>query len=85
MFALMFLTMALYFVPSMFGRPLNATLDGFIQTDKRELAAMPEPGLWTDRGVSAAGVDWTRNDWDGALARAAEKKRPALFDFTGVG
>jgi thiol:disulfide interchange protein DsbD len=30
-------------------------------------------------------IEWPKNDWDGALARAAEKKRPALFDFTGVG
>jgi thiol:disulfide interchange protein DsbD len=28
---------------------------------------------------------WPKNDWDGALARAVAKKRPALFDFTGVG
>jgi thiol:disulfide interchange protein DsbD len=82
MFALLFLTMAFYFVPGIFGRPLNATLDGFIQTDENELAAFGAPA----KGAAPASeIAWTLNDWDGALARAAEKKRPALFDFTGVG
>lgn len=81
-FATAFLALALWFVPAMFGRPMNPTLDSFIFTQPGELERR------VNAGASAAAVDeivWPRNDWDGALARAAEKKRPALFDFTGVG
>jgi len=75
MFALVFLTLGVYFVPGVFGQPLNPTLDGFIQTSESDLRF----------AAGSAREEWKLNDWDGALARAAEKKRPALFDFTGVG
>jgi thiol:disulfide interchange protein DsbD len=82
-FATAFLTLALWFLPAMFGRPLNPTLDAFLLTQPGELVAQANgtPG----QTAAVEEVRWPRNDWDGALARAAEKKRPALFDFTGVG
>jgi thiol:disulfide interchange protein DsbD len=76
LFALVFLSSGLYLVPGIFRFPLNPTLDGFIQTEKSDLIAFVGP---------VKEDEWKLNDWDGALARAAEKKRPALFDFTGVG
>jgi thiol:disulfide interchange protein DsbD len=91
LFAIVFVTIALYFVPGLFGVPLNAQLEGFIQSTESDFAAaMP----WAGKGGGSATtstteakpeIAWTLNDWDGSLARAAEKKRPALFDFTGVG
>src|SRR5439155_24069185 len=67
MFALMFLTIALYLVPGVLGRPLTATLDGFIQTDESELVAMAGPGS-AGGGKSEAAIAWGLNDWDGAPA-----------------
>ncbi len=81
LFAVMFLTFGLYLVPGVFGQPLNATIDGFIQTEEKDLRATASAG----GARTSTEIPWTLNDWDGALARAAEKKRPALFDFTGVG
>jgi thiol:disulfide interchange protein DsbD len=83
LFAILFLTLALYFVPGMFGRPLNAQLEGFIQSEEKDFAGATTGSRGA--GESKSEIAWTLNDWDGALARAAEKKRPALFDFTGVG
>lgn len=78
LFALTFVTIALYLLPGIFGRPLTPAIDGFLQTEKSD--------IWAgSSGQSTAEAPWPRNDWDGALARVAEKKRPALFDFTGVG
>jgi thiol:disulfide interchange protein DsbD len=104
LFALLFLAIAFYLVPGMFGRPLAPTIDGFLQRDLGGVASLPisdwrptlplpggrpagEPGLDDHNAPppKSAHIEWPRNDWDGALARAAEKKRPALFDFTGVG
>jgi thiol:disulfide interchange protein DsbD len=92
LFAIVFVTLALYFVPGLFGRPLNAQLEGFIQSEAKDFSGATP---WNGRNGDAAGTDgspgqhvemtWPRDDWDGALARAAEKSRPALFDFTGVG
>lgn len=81
LFALMFLSIAFYLVPGTFGRPLGSAIDGFLQTEKSDLWV----GGGGGGGQTAEEAPWPRNDWDGALARAAEKKRPALFDFTGVG
>jgi cytochrome c biogenesis protein CcdA len=82
-FATAFLVMALWFMPAMFGRPLNPTLDAFLLTQPRELIGQGNGSQGQTAAVEE--IEWPRNDWDGALARAAEKKRPALFDFTGVG
>jgi thiol:disulfide interchange protein DsbD len=80
-FAVAFLMSAVYMLPGVFGRPLAPWLDGFLQTDEAELVA-EGPAKGSSHGAETA---WVRNDWDGSLARAAEKRRPALFDFTGVG
>lgn len=80
LFALLFLAIAFYLIPGTFGRPLHPDINGFLQRDLGAVALAPG-------GMQAepAHIAWPRNDWDGALKRAAEKKRPALFDFTGVG
>ena len=82
LFALMFLAVAAYLVPGTFGRPLSPALDGFLQTDEADLWVASAPG---QAAGPAEEIAWGLNDWDGALARAAEKDRPVLFDFTGVG
>ncbi len=78
MFALGFLTFSLYLVPGLFGKELASWLEGFIQTQRRELAAAT---IGKGEGHE---IPWVRDDWDGALARAAAP-RPVLFDFTGFG
>jgi thiol:disulfide interchange protein DsbD len=87
--ALLFATTGLYLMPGVFGRPLASYLDGFLLTEPSELwrpeSGAVDPGGGGARTETASHAEWPRNDWDGALARAAEKRRPVLFDFTGVG
>jgi thiol:disulfide interchange protein len=83
LFAVTFLTFAAFLVPGVFGRPSADWIDNFLQVRPSEIT-------WTSGapdGSTGGAVDdaWPQNDWDGALTRAAEKRRPALFDFTGVG
>ncbi len=83
LFALGFLASAVYLVPGVFGRPLATQLDAFLQTQTHELATGAGGG--GPGGEAAAEIAWVRDDWDGSVTRAAEKRRPVLFDFTGVG
>jgi thiol:disulfide interchange protein DsbD len=69
----------LYLLPGVFRQPLANWIEAFLQTNREtELAAAG------DGHGGAAHIEWTRNDWDGALLRAAQT-RPLLMDFTGVG
>ncbi len=96
LFAVLFLSMAFYMLPGTFGRPVNAVLDAFILTPHEELWLPEEAGGRGGGGGGGAAHDgsitasnnhgeWPKNDWDGALARAAARGVPVLFDFTGVG
>lgn len=96
MFGWVFLALALWLLPGVFNRPVNNVVDAFLNTEPHELWT-PELAAGAGRGAAnggsnggggaqhAEGIEWPRNDWDGALARAADKRRPVLFDFTGVG
>ncbi len=84
-FGMMFLSFAVFLVPPVFGKPLPSMVEGFIQGTPEERGPLFRP-----RGAGGASEDsghiaWVKNDWDGSIARGAEKKRPVLFDFTGVG
>ena len=86
LFAIMFLSFAVYFLPGVFGRPLAPQLDAFIQTTSEELAS--GGGTWKGDGggePSHAEIAWIKNDWDGSLARGRDRGSPVLFDFTGFG
>ena len=86
LFALMFLSLGIYFVPGVFGKPLAPTLDGFLQTTPEELSWGGGGGGGGAGGETAhAELPWVKNDWDGTLGRARERGVPALFDFTGFG
>ncbi len=90
LFAIMFLTFGVYLVPSVFGRALPVDVEGFIQRGPEESWTIETlraggGGGGSEGAETASVIPWVKNDWDGALARAAEKKRPLLFDFTAVG
>ena len=84
-FALMFLTFGVYLVPPVFGKPLPPMLEGFIQGTAEERGPLWAPRASGGEGVQEAHLGWVLNDWDGSLLRGAEKERPVLFDFTGIG
>ena len=79
--AVVFISLALYMLPGLFGAPLNA-IDAFLPprqvTDLSLYAGFPE------RSASLAQDElWIEDDVDGALLAAAEARRPLLIDFTG--
>jgi thiol:disulfide interchange protein DsbD len=78
LFALFFLSSALYLAPGVWRRPLANWVEAFLQTGTDEI----------DVGGGGGGdrhIAWVKNDWQGSLDRAAAANRPVLFDFTGVG
>ncbi len=81
LFAVMFFSLGLYIVPGLFGRPLASDLEGFIQTEPKDLWIVGDGGSAGD----TAHLEWPRNDWEGARERAIAADRYVLFDFTGKG
>ena len=79
-FAVGFLSAALYLLPGVFRLPLADWIEGFLQTKPAEIASAGIGG----KGESHE-IPWIRNDWDGALERARLANRPVLMDLTGVG
>jgi thiol:disulfide interchange protein DsbD len=77
--AVVFMALALYMLPGLFGAPLNA-IDAFLPprqvTDVSLYSAFPE---------SMAREDdlWITDDIDGAMDAAASAGKPLLIDFTG--
>jgi len=71
-FAIAFLSGALYLLPGVFRKPLADWVEGFLQTQQSELDGSPH-------------IPWIKNDWEGALERARLANRPVLMDLTGVG
>ncbi|MCE9636291.1 MAG: hypothetical protein K8T90_11365 [Planctomycetes bacterium] len=78
-FALVFLSSAVYLFPGVQGRPLASWIEGFLQTQASEI------DVGRAGGGGSEHHEWPKNDWDGALARAKLAQRPVLLDFTGVG
>ncbi len=72
-FALAFLASGLYITPGIYRKQLANWIESFIQTNLEHDIDGFVP------------IPWVLNDWEGSHARAAEKKRPILFDFTGDG
>jgi thiol:disulfide interchange protein DsbD len=85
-FAITFLSSAIYLFPGVSGRPLAEWIEAFLQTQSSELSVAAAPSGGHGGGTADAGHDeWPKNDWNGALERARLARRPVLFDFTGVG
>jgi thiol:disulfide interchange protein len=78
-FALTFLASGVYFLAGVHGRKLADWVEAFLQTSSADYD-LPGGG-----SGQAAQFEWPKNDWDGALRRAALSGRPVLLDFTGVG
>lgn len=78
LFAVAFLSSALYLLPGVFRQPLANWIEAFIQSKPEEIASAAP-------GEAHSEIPWVKNDWEGALARARAAKRPVLMDLTGVG
>ena len=71
--AVLFLGVAISFIPGMFGVRLG-DVEAFI----------PAPGEMSSFGASSStGAKWLKNDYDGALAKAKAENRRVLVAFTG--
>lgn len=70
----LFLILAVSLLPGMFGSPLGE-LDAYLPSAK----ASP----FTAGSASGPRLEWMKDDYDGALARARAENKPLLLDFTG--
>ncbi len=79
--AVVFISLALYMLPGLFGAPLNA-IDAFLPP--RQVTDLSLSGGLPERSAGLLQEElWIEDDVEGALAAAARAGRPLLIDFTG--
>jgi thiol:disulfide interchange protein DsbD len=71
-----FLIFAFSLLPGMFGAPLGE-LDSWVPL------ASESPAAVARSGGASRGLEWTKNDFDSALARAKQENKMVLVSFTG--
>jgi thiol:disulfide interchange protein DsbD len=80
-FAIMFLSFALYLVPGLFGARLGATLEGILPLPPKDSGIQLSWGS-AGKGNDAEDLPWVLNLEEG-LDVAAKVNKPVFVDFTG--
>jgi thiol:disulfide interchange protein len=84
LWALLFLTLGIFFAAGVAGRPMPAVVESFVIPAGTGPSGVVETGGGKPSGGHEE-LAWIENDLAKALAKAKAEKKPVFIDFTGVG